>query len=340
MKKILSIDGGGIRGILPGQLLVALEKKIQKRTGNASAKIGDYFDLIAGTSTGGILATFLLSPDPENDCHARFSAQDAVDVYIKQGGEIFHKGFMSGVKALFNETYKVDNLEDILKEKLGKELLLSDLIKPCLITSYDIENRRGHFFNTLDTTDDALNFFAWEVARATSAAPTYFEPAKVKSLDNKEFTLIDGGVFANNPALCAYVEARQHFLGDHGKPVKPQDLFIVSLGTGSVKTPYMFDDAKDWGAVQWIKPLIDIMMSGSSTTIDIQLQHIFEAAEVEDQYMRIEPSLGGAESAMDDVTPQNLQALKVAGEDAAKAADDQLDKIVDVLLAEIEEPVA
>lgn len=340
MKKILSIDGGGIRGILPGQLLVALEKKIQKRTGNASAKIGDYFDLIAGTSTGGILATFLLSPDPENDCHARFSAQDAVDVYIKQGGEIFDKGFLSGVKALFNETYSVKNLEEILKKKLGEELLLSDLIKPCLITSYDIENRRGHFFNTLDTTDDSLNFFAWQVARATSAAPTYFEPARIKSLDNKEFSLIDGGVFANNPALCAYVEARQFFEGDNGKPVRAKDLFIVSLGTGSVKSPYMFDEAKDWGAVQWIKPLIDIMMSGSSTTIDIQLQHIFEAAEVEGQYTRIEPSLGGANSAMDDVTPKNLQALKVAGEDAANAADDQLEKIVDVLLQDIEVPVA
>src|SRR4051794_8458418 len=96
MKKILSIDGGGIRGIIPGQVLVALEKKLQEKTGKES-RLADYFDFFAGTSTGGILTCICLCPSENDPTKARFSAQEAVNLYIENGDDIFNVPFWKKV---------------------------------------------------------------------------------------------------------------------------------------------------------------------------------------------------------------------------------------------------
>jgi patatin-like phospholipase/acyl hydrolase len=115
MKKtcILSIDGGGIRGILPGTLLTYVEQKIREKTGDKKATIGQYFDLIAGTSTGGILSLLFLCPDTNGKF--KYSAQEAVDIYLKYGSKIFdlsfRKKFMS-LGGLLDEKYDATNLEN------------------------------------------------------------------------------------------------------------------------------------------------------------------------------------------------------------------------------------
>lgn len=336
MIKILTIDGGGIRGILPGELLHKLERIIQKKTNNDNAKIGDYFDMIAGTSTGGILTTFLLCPG--DDGKAKYHAKDAVELYIKNGDQIFHKSLMHSITSLggiIEEKYPAVNLENILKENLGEDLWLSDLIKPCLLPSYDIQNRRTMFFNQFDAVrNEHYDFKVWEIARATSAAPTYFETAKISSKTGNEYALVDGGVFANNSSICAYVEAREHFKNENGRGVSAKDIFMVSLGTGSAEKPYMYNKAKGWGAAEWLKPIIDIMMSGSAETVDYQLKHVFDSEDVPHQYFRIEPTLGAADVDMDNVKEQNLQALKLAGEKSALAFEDKLNTIADVLIQE------
>jgi len=320
LTRILSIDGGGIRGIIPGQILVHLEKELQKQDNNPKAKLADYFDMIAGTSTGGILTCIYLCPDKNSQKTPRFDAQQAVNLYMDRGDDIFDISLWQRITSgagVLDEKYSADELEEALMDYLG-DLELSQLIKPCLITSYDIRNRRAHFFTQHDAkVSDSHNFFVREVARATSAAPTYFEAAKVKAMDNTTYPLIDGGVFANNPTLCAYAEARNINFGT-GK-VKPtaKDMFILSIGTGTVDKPYYYRNAKDWGLVQWIKPIIDIMMSGVSETVDYQLKNIFDAVEKKDQYTRFEPSLGKAKSEMDDASLENLNALKEAGEEFA-----------------------
>jgi patatin-like phospholipase/acyl hydrolase len=77
MKKILAIDGGGIRGIIPGQVLIALEREVRRQSGNSEARLADYFDFFAGTSTGGILTCLYLCPDPDDPGRALFSAEEA-----------------------------------------------------------------------------------------------------------------------------------------------------------------------------------------------------------------------------------------------------------------------
>ena len=135
--RILSIDGGGIRGIIPGQILVEFEKELKRRSGNDNTRIADCFDLIAGTSTGGILACIYLCPDPDNPSRPRFSAQEAVNLYLENGDEIFDIGLwhkITSLGGLADEKYPSDGLEDALEDYLG-ELRLSQLLKPCLITA-------------------------------------------------------------------------------------------------------------------------------------------------------------------------------------------------------------
>ena len=336
LTRILSIDGGGIRGILPGQILVSLEEKLKKLDKNPGARIADYFDLIAGTSTGGILTCIYLCPDPVNPTKARFSASEAVDLYLERGDEIFDVNFWQKVRSaggITDEKYSANELEEALTDYMG-ELKISQLLKPTLITSYDIRRRKGHFFRSHIAKDNSsYDFLVREAARATSAAPTYFEVARAKSMTNVVYPLIDGGVFVNNPTMCAYSEARKLTIDKNKIKPTAAEMLILSLGTGNVDTPYYYKDAKDWGVIQWLKPIIDIMMSGVADVVDYQLHQIFDAVGKPDQYLRISPTLGNASSEMDDASVKNLKALKDSGAENAKKFDKELTYIAKMLIA-------
>ncbi len=336
LTRILSIDGGGIRGIIPGQVLVALEEKLKTLDNNPDAKIADYFDLIAGTSTGGILTCIYLCPSEKNPKRPRFSAKEAVDLYLERGDEIFDISFWHKVRSgggITDEKYDEAELEEALNDYMGS-LMIKDLLKPSLITSYDIKNRKAHFFKSHRAKKDpGYNFLVKEAARATSAAPTFFEVARVKSELNITYPLIDGGVFVNNPTLCAYAEARTQKLDSFRNKPKAAEMMILSIGTGNVDEPYYYKKAKNWGAIQWIVPIIDIMMSGVAETVHYQLNQIYDAVGKPDQYLRISPELGDASSAMDDASMKNLKALKKAGTDSAQQFDSELTAFAELLIA-------
>jgi patatin-like phospholipase/acyl hydrolase len=337
MKKILSIDGGGIRGIIPGQVLIALETKLQQKTGNPNARIAEYFDFFAGTSTGGILTCILLCPSADDPKKARFSAKEAVELYIKNGNKIFdasvwHKiTSLGGVSA---EKYEATGIEDCLTTYFG-ELKISQLLKPCIITTYDIENRETKFLAQHDykLKGDVADFLLKEVCRATSAAPTYFATELIHSISGESYACVDGGVFANNPTLCAYSEVRNAV----GSPTA-KDMFVVSIGTGSQDEPYQYNKAKKWGEIGWVKPVIDIMMSGAAEVTNYHMIKMFSAMGNDANYVRIQPSsLGDANPQMDDASDNNIQALIKLGTETADNCP-ELDHIIDVVL-QGEDPV-
>lgn len=335
--RILSIDGGGIRGIIPGQVLVALEKRLQVKTGNPGARIADFFDLIAGTSTGGILACICLAPkDPADPAKgARFSAEEAVGLYLDRGDEIFDIPVMHRIRTaggVADEKYPAEGLEEALQDYFG-DLRLSQLLKPCLVTSYDIRRRQAMFFAQHDAVKDpAWDFLVRDIARATSAAPTYFEVARVKSVSGVPYPVVDGGVFANNPTLCAYAEARSKL---PGKPTASQ-MVILSLGTGVAETPYHFKEAKDWGLIGWARPIIDIMMSGVAETVDYQLGQMFDAVGKPAQYVRIQADLvmdPPEVKQMDNARTSNMARLREIGIETAEKEAEKLAEIADLLIA-------
>jgi hypothetical protein len=325
--RILSIDGGGIRGVLPGQVLLSLENRLKSHTGNSAARLADFFDLIVGTSTGGILACLYLFPD-ESSKRPLYSAQEAVNLYLLHGNRIF-KDVVRHQSANQQEKYPSAPLEQVFKEYFG-DVKLSELVKPCLITSYNILKRSTHFFTQHDARENpSCDYYLRSVARATSAAPTYFEPARVTAMDGSVYPLIDGGVFANNPAMCAYAEALTIMKRKSGKQkIACSEIFMVSVGTASFKRGYDYNSASGWGQGGFVPPVMDVLMSGAGDTIDYQVQQLFAADGCPENYVRINPSLGNADPAMDNASEKNLIALKNAGTDAAAKYDRELDHIV------------
>lgn len=313
-KIVLSIDGGGIRGIIPGQILTHIENLLKEVYDDSTYKIADHFDLIAGTSTGGILACAYLLADYGRP---KYSAKEVVDIYFERADDIFtiplfHKIRSAG--GILDEKYPTDGLEETLNDFFGDAWLV-DLLKPSLITAYDIKRRKAHFFTQHDAKDPDHNFSIKDIARATSAAPTYFEVSKIKSESNKYFPLVDGGIFANNPALCAFAEIRNKFSTKDSK-ITANDILLLSIGTGYAKTSYSYDEVRDWGLAKWVKPALDMMMSGVSDTVDFQLTQIYEAANASNQYLRINGELpANADPDLDCVEPANLKALKNFGDE-------------------------
>lgn len=315
MYKVLSIDGGGIRGVIPAALLQTIEELSGKR-------IAELFDLVVGTSTGGILAAGLTVP--KGDHSPKYAASDLLALYADQGCDIFERSFWRGITSLggaADEAYDHKPLEKILNQYLGKATL-ADCLVPVVITSYDIERREPYFFKTRHArVKKDRNHFLRDAARATSAAPTYFEPKVVKSLAKNPTrrVLVDGGVFVNNPAMCAYVEAMT--LG-----AKPDNILVVSLGTGVATREIPYKDAKDWGALGWVRPIISVMMDGSADAADYHLRQLLpdETAEAGQRYFRFDTELDLALDDMDAAAASNIEALK---QEAGQILVDQADEI-------------
>lgn len=333
--RLLSIDGGGIRGIIAGQVLAHLELCLRRRVGS-EARLADIFDLFAGTSTGGILTCAYLCPVDAVTPRPRFTAAQAVDFYLEHGGEIFNRSIWRSVRTglgVTDERYDAAGLERVLNARF-EDVRLSQLLKPCLVAAYDIERRAAHFFTQHDAHRPGKDFYVRDIARATSAAPTYFEAAQIYSVETRvPYPLIDGGVFANNPALCAYAEARASL----PRHARAKDMVILSLGTGSCIKPYRYDDVKDYGMLRWAQPLLDIMMTGVAETVDYQLAQIFSAVGAPHQYLRLNADLRGEPASireMDNASPRSMERLRELGQALAEKHHEDLERLLDLLLLE------
>ncbi|WP_353183836.1 patatin-like phospholipase family protein [Parapedobacter lycopersici] len=336
MKKILSIDGGGIRGIIPGMLLVALERRLKRETKNEEAAIVDYFDFFAGTSTGGILTCLLLCPDEQHPDRPKFSAKEALDLYISHGSSIFKAGFFRRLIAKFgllSERYPSATLEHILDVYFGGTKL-SQLLKPCIITAYNIELRKTHFFRqqAAITRGETRDFLLRDVCRATSAAPTYFSVAEIYSLAGTRYPLLDGGVFAPNPSMSALVEVTKAF-----NQTKINDISILSLGTGRSRKAYDYEHFKKSRAITIGPALIDIMMSGAAESSDFFLQELYKSVERGGQYVRIEPrNLHSINEALDAASQENIERLVALGDRMVSDNDALISQLVTWLISEKE----
>ncbi len=296
--RILSIDGGGIRGLIPAVVLDRIEERVGR-------PIAECFDLIAGTSTGGILAVALTRAG--EDGRPMWSAAELIELYENQGPKIFDRNVFKTLESVFaieDEKYPRENLESALDHYLG-EARLRDALTDLLIASYETEQRFPFFFKRRRALEDpAYDFPIREVAYATAAAPTYFEPLKLETEDSTidYFSLIDGGVYANNPSMCAYAEARRHY--------PDRAVMVISLGTGELTRSLSYDDLEGWGLREWVwphTPILSVMMDGMSDTVDYQLNQVLEP----DLYFRFQPKLDLAKDEMDDASPENLRALKL-----------------------------
>jgi uncharacterized protein len=307
---ILSVDGGGIRGLIPARILVEIEKLTKLPTHSL-------FDFIAGTSTGGIIALSLVRPAEPGSRRAKFSASDLVELYLRHGPAIFSRSPWHWLRTLGGITGpKYDGLEfdRVLREYLG-EYRLHQALTNVMVTAYDTEGPAAAFFKSWralvpeegfdDSGDRALNRFDFrmrEVARATSSAPTYFPPLRLLDLARagRPMSLLDGGLFAANPGMCALADAQRLYPG--------AELFVVSLGTGNGQLRLSWDKTKAWGLIGWARPIIDVMLDGVSDTVEYELSAFLPTSHA-GAHHRLQVQLPSASQAMDDASPENMTQL-------------------------------
>ena len=305
--RVLAIDGGGIRGIIPATVLADLETR-------AGRPIADLFDLIAGTSTGGILALGLALPGEGGK--PAYRPGDLLELYVGEGPSIFRRSIFDRIRSLdgaIDERYPADGLERVLKEALG-EARLRDALTGVVVTAYDTDRRQPFFFRSARARQDAAYDYPMHVAaRATSSAPTYFEAARVvNEASGEEYSLVDGGLFASNPAMVALADA---WRGDRERPV-----VLLSLGTGSHTRRYPWKEVRDWGALEWARPVIDMLLDGSSDATEFEAGQLTAArgGALGDRYWRVQTELRKSSDDLDDASADNLRHLQ---EEASELVD-------------------
>src|SRR5215208_2707045 len=322
MQKVLSIDGGGIRGIIPAMILAEIEGRTGKRT-------AEVFGLVAGTSTGGILALGLTKPGQNGG--PEYSAKKLIDLYETEGGKIFsipvwHRIHSAG--GLAEEKYPAKGIEEVALEYFG-DVHLAQALTEVLVTAYEIEKRGPWFFkrrHARDQNREGDNFLMREVARATSAAPTYFEPLPLEWGTHGKRAFIDGGVHSNNPAMCAYVEAMK---------IHPEekDFLVVSLGTGEPTREMPYEEVKGWGLALWAQPILNVVFDGVSDTVDYQLRELLRSEGDDKRYYRFQTKLDPSMHDMDDASAPNIQSLKTKAKEIISKDDADLGALCSQLVA-------
>jgi patatin-like phospholipase/acyl hydrolase len=303
--KVLAVDGGGIRGIVPAVILGELQKRLGR-------ELWQTFDLIAGTSTGGIIAlglgTLCNNGKP-------YSADQLLNLYVQNGSAIFQKSWLTPLRQLLLPKYSPDGLQATLT-RFFQATEFCTALTPLLISSYNLQKQLPFFFKShLIAARPDYNWKVTDIARATSAAPTFFPPFHL-TRGADDYALVDGGVFVNNPSMAAYVEARLLY-PDAARVV------VVSVGTGDRQDRITYATAKDWGLIGWAKQIIPVLMDSVSEAVDFELATLPECTYYRLQVTDLPPAAGE----MDNVAPDNLATLQTLAKNYVAAQSALLDKI-------------
>jgi len=316
VRRILTLDGGGIRGLVSAIWLEALQARLHAA---GKGDVRSRFDLIAGSSTGALIAAGLAWGLPPGQLTA---------LYEHFGDEVFPgaaerlwsrltRAFSEGLSA---PRYSPRGLETVLQRVFG-EGTLGQASPRLMAIAYDTLARSPVFFKSFKPEHASIPL--WEVCRAATAAPAYF-PAHLTTIGGQRRALIDGGVVANNPTACAIAEAVR-LNGDE----RLDALIVLSIGTGEATRPISERNATQWGALEWAIPIIDVLFDGSADAVD----YIADQILAEGRYFRLQAPLLRGYDDFDNVDATNLLALRRTAEDYLATPDVQrsLDRLVALL---------
>ncbi|CAG9623585.1 CBASS cGAMP-activated phospholipase [Sutcliffiella rhizosphaerae] len=276
--KMLCVDGGGIRGVFAISILLEIEKDLK-------VPISEMVDLVAGTSTGSVIASAIA---------IRLPMDQVLAGYIKYGKKIFTRQAKVG---LFKSIYSDKQLRKFIMKTFGKKNL-ADITEPLLIPAVDITQGRPFVYRSNFGNKKAkdLSIKLWDAVLSSCSAPVYFPPNNI----GNDYLSIDGGLWANNPSLVCITEGLEYF------NLKLPEINILSIGTGLQKIDFTIQENKNWGVKQWLPfrfpsmkvtpKLLDLALQLSSESVTYQCRHLLG-----DNYVRLNKELG-EEIPFDDIT--------------------------------------
>lgn len=332
--RLLCIDGGGVRGMIPAMVL----EYIEEQTGYP---IHMLFDAISGTSTGALVALSLVRPTAKLG-----DAKALVDLYREHAQHIFGVNSMDrfmrfprwmsrmlgtpegfDLNDLWSPRYSPDNKRNILRDHFGA-MCMADALLPVLIPTYDTVHRCPVFFTSrgVDQTEhtyyeSVTNATMLDAVMAATAAPTYFPPHLVPRYAGGQYTLIDGSIVACNPAGIAHSWI--------SRTLDSKDDIILSLGTGSMQKEYDFHTLAGWGLASWAGPALKMVMDGQAETVGLALSLQLPAMH----YLRVQGLLGewGVSDELDDCSVMNMHRIVDMGTELILKNRDRLDALCALL---------
>ncbi len=324
--KILSLDGGGVRGMISATILKEIEYQLEvycQKNNQPTVKLHDYFDVVAGTSTGSILAAGIA---------AKISAEQLIKFYQDNAETIFNKGTRQGRKwgqvlELIPQNlshqfglYPNQNgqgLAKVLPEKLineqGQPLKLNEISKPILfIPAYDTYSRNTTWFasNRKEANLWFKDIEVWQLCVASAAAPTFFPAYPLPFTDGKQLPHVDGGVSANNPSLSAIAHILDTELKEIGGNLG--NISVLSIGTGNTTQVFTYEKIKKWGLLGIISHVADIFLNPGSQNTEAICQQFLRSVATPDHcnYLRLNFDLNKAFEGERDQTGKTLREPK------------------------------
>lgn len=333
---VVAVDGGGMRGLIAARVIQELEERL-------GGPISEHVDLMVGTSTGGIITMGLTVPDPDQPGKPRYTASQIAEFYTKSGPDCFPKSPFTQIRQIFTAAYSGKRLETVFKRYFGDAKMSDSLTSTCL-TAYDMEkrdallmmHRKGH----PDSKKD-YDFRVTDALRATTAAPTYFEPAETFSVPKPDspnpdarrrerFVLVDGGIYANNPSMVGFMQAFASAPPD-------ADIVVVSIGTGTSKQPYPLKQIQGWGQIGWINPYQNVPILSASMDGQASAAVDMMTVALGGRHFRFDAPLkspgrdDGPNEAYDDASPANIEALEHFSRRLIRNNHSQLEQVVALL---------
>lgn len=345
--KILAIDGGGARGIIPAVVLDALERGVGERRGKKRVPVHKLFDVVAGTSTGSLITSMLTMP--KAGCKRKISsAAEIGDYYMGPAGKLFftrskeyEKKAATGQIPAYPEESHIAGIQGAISSRAR----LGDARTNVALTVYNLvdEPPRTYTFTRWKarhgrdgTPREDHEFPMWEVVRAASVFPGIFPGFTLRSIGGREYHPLDGGMFAINPVLEGLAHSIR-LLANLSLNQQPYRFLVLSLGTGFFNIGIEPDEVDQWGAAQWfmgaksIPPVVQVLFEGQTDSADMLMQDIRSERGRIRHYHRFQPEMQ-ADYQLDDVDPKTLETLRGYAEKMVRERADEIAEICDLLV--------
>ena len=334
---ILSIDGGGLRGVVPLTILKTIEAKTGKR-------IHELFNFMAGTSTGGLITAAISIKNPLHPTTPLYALDDVMDLYVHRGHEIFPErtkvgDLLHGAEDLFKPKFSDAGIKSVFSDVL-KNYRMLDCLTDIMICSYDLNNNIPLFFKSRAAKNNAAqNALLYDVCRATSAGPSYlpsYELVYPNDAENPNRNCIDGGVYVNNPSMATLVEfSKYHHDYLPSVPAETDidydNVFVLSIGTGSYTGKVNDADTLNKGELYWAQQISDIMMRGVNRATDYEMAEMMNKGN----YLRLNIAIDtDVHSEMSNSSSETTQYLVGATNDMLAQKDKNIDDFLSNMLSQ------